>query len=411
MPKYLLSTRQFFIAENYKRRFKMKKLLLGFVLVVLNLLSFGTAHAWHAEGYILCTDQEPIVGAVVTVECDGSIYSVVESTAEGYYAIEFPHEPVVCTLSVDVSGKIDEPISILEPADAVVDNGVGSIVRVSGTHFINWLFDSPSCIITTTTSTIPATTTTTIVSPLAYCKDFLEQGNPGGWNGSLKTFDDEWALSPSGTVDMDIWLNDVPEPMLTSGCYITYDPELITITNFVPNDTTIGGQWDGGFTTLIEVESGIWFLALANFGCVEPDVDGDIFLTRATFQRQALGTVAVTIQTIPGFDTLVGCSALNYDPQIPPNTIIINDGITASGCFGNFDNDSDVDGTDAGIFKLSFGRSTYNNPCEGENPCNGDFDCDADVDGTDSYGFKAEFGRCEFDNPCPSNVATVECTY
>ena len=134
----------------------MKKLLLGFAIVALHLLGFGTAHAWHAEGFIICTNQEPIARAVVTVEADGSIYSVVESTAEGYYAIAFPHEPVAFSLSVDVSGKIDEPTSVLFPSDTVVDNGVGSVVRVSGTHFINWLFESPSCIITTTTSTIPA---------------------------------------------------------------------------------------------------------------------------------------------------------------------------------------------------------------------------------------------------------------
>jgi hypothetical protein len=249
------------------------------------------------------------------------------------------------------------------------------------------------------------------VSPYSYSKDFLEQGNPGGWIGSLKTFDDEWALSPSGTVDMDIWLNDLPEPMLTAGCYITFDPDLITITNLVPNDTHNGGQWDGGATSLLEIEPGIWFLALADFGCVEPDVDGDILLARATFQRQAVGVVEVTIQTIPEFDTLVDCSGVNYDPLIPSNTIIINDGITASGCFGNFDNDSDVDGTDAGIFKLDFGRSTLSNPCEGDMPCNGDFDCDTDVDGNDAYEFKTEFGRCQFANPCPISAATVNCTY
>ena len=32
-------------------------------------------------------------------------------------------------------------------------------------------------------------------------------------------------------------------------------------------------------------------------------------------------------------------------------------------CEGNFDNDQDVDGTDAGLFKSNFGRSEFINPC------------------------------------------------
>lgn len=34
------------------------------------------------------------------------------------------------------------------------------------------------------------------------------------------------------------------------------------------------------------------------------------------------------------------------------------------------------------------------------NPCRGNFDCDEDVDGTDAAVFKASFGRSPFKNPC-----------
>jgi hypothetical protein len=37
-------------------------------------------------------------------------------------------------------------------------------------------------------------------------------------------------------------------------------------------------------------------------------------------------------------------------------------------CEGNFDNDQDVDGTDAGLFKSNFGRSEFINPCPACNP-------------------------------------------
>ena len=32
---------------------------------------------------------------------------------------------------------------------------------------------------------------------------------------------------------------------------------------------------------------------------------------------------------------------------------------------GNFDNDQDVDGSDAGIFKANFGRNEFFEPCPG----------------------------------------------
>ena len=35
-------------------------------------------------------------------------------------------------------------------------------------------------------------------------------------------------------------------------------------------------------------------------------------------------------------------------------------------------------------------------------PCEGNFDCDTDVDGTDAAVFKEDFGRSQFKNPCPN---------
>jgi hypothetical protein len=80
-------------------------------------------------------------------------------------------------------------------------------------------------------------------------------------------------------------------------------------------------------------------------------------------------------------------------------------------CAGNFDCDSDVDGSDAREFKEDFGRSIFSNPCNQVNLCNGDFDCDSDVDGSDARGFKSDFGRSSFANPCPICVAGPWCVY
>ena len=158
---------------------------------------------------------------------------------------------------------------------------------------------------------------------ISYCKDFLE---PGNQDGSLKTFDEEWTLDQNETVEMNIWINDVPDSLLTAGFFIEFDPALIQITNVVPNDTDHDGPWDPAEP--VSPEPGIWAVSLLNFSCVETDDDGDILLGKVTFQSQSSGSTAIIITTIPNFDTLVGCSepATNYDPQIMQNTITINNG-------------------------------------------------------------------------------------
>ena len=80
-------------------------------------------------------------------------------------------------------------------------------------------------------------------------------------------------------------------------------------------------------------------------------------------------------------------------------------------CEGNFDMDSDIDGSDAATFKIDFGRSSLNNPCTNTKSCNGDFDCDEDVDGTDAALFKEDFGRNPFHNPCSPCIVGEWCSY
>ena len=75
-------------------------------------------------------------------------------------------------------------------------------------------------------------------------------------------------------------------------------------------------------------------------------------------------------------------------------------GAAASPCAANFDEDADVDGSDASTFKGDFGRSSMLNPCASSDLCDGDFNCDGDVDGSDASGFKGDFGRGLFQNPC-----------
>ena len=62
-------------------------------------------------------------------------------------------------------------------------------------------------------------------------------------------------------------------------------------------------------------------------------------------------------------------------------------------CEGNFDGDTDVDGSDLAVFAGDFGRTD----CASAPPCEGDFDDDDDVDGSDLAKFAADFGRTD----CP----------
>ena len=101
-----------------------------------------------------------------------------------------------------------------------------------------------------------------------------------------------------------------------------------------------------------------------------------------------------------------------YNPEqedlYPPQGNNIGD---ACDCEGDFGCDGDCDGTDAATFKVDFGRSAFEDPCDEVNSCNGDFDCDKDCDGTDAALFKTDFGRSTFNNPCPVCTVGVWCSY
>lgn len=62
-------------------------------------------------------------------------------------------------------------------------------------------------------------------------------------------------------------------------------------------------------------------------------------------------------------------------------------------CEGDFNGDSDVDGSDLAAFAADFGRTD----CDQGQECEGDFNGDGDVDGSDLAVFAADFGRTD----CP----------
>jgi hypothetical protein len=123
---------------------------------------------------------------------------------------------------------------------------------------------------------------------------------------------------------------------------------------------------------------------------------------------------------IPGDNPCINGEKLNCDDNCPSDANSLQEDSSppqgngigdACDCEGDFDCDGDCDGTDASTFKMDFGRSAFENPCEGIDPCNGDFDCDNDCDGTDAARFKLDFGRSSFNNPCPACTVGGWCNY
>ena len=199
---------------------------------------------------------------------------------------------------------------------------------------------------------------------IEYCKDFLESGNPGGWSGSLKTWDDEWSLTVGEAVELDIWINDVPLPLLSGGFWIEYDPSKVSIVSVAAYDgSDIPGPWEVAFTVKVLDPGGpgTYLVSVSPpLMPATPDGDGDIIIAKVRFRCESEGDANITISTIPGLDTFVGDTTV-FDGDIVDNILVIHQEIDI--CEGDFDNDGDQDGTDAALFKTDFGRSPFNRPC------------------------------------------------
>lgn len=167
---------------------------------------------------------------------------------------------------------------------------------------------------------------------IEYRADFLEPDNPGGWTESLKTFEDGWTLSPSQSASVDIWLDHVPETLITAGFWIQFDNKKIAIasTDIHVYDGTneLTGPWDSGMTQIIPPpnEPAAYMVVCGNLGAVTPDKDKSIIIGKIKLLSTEEGKTEITITTIPGFDTVVGNDGTNYDLDIMPYTITISQG-------------------------------------------------------------------------------------
>ncbi len=227
----------------------------------------------------------------------------------------------------------------------------------------------------------------------SYRIDVLEQGNPGGWEESLKTFDDETTIAQSETVGMDIWLGDVAEPLITAGFWMEFDASQMDIIS-----TDVYSQpWDSGMSQTVENPQGpgSYMVTLGNLSSASPDGEDDIILAKVMFQCTSFDDVTVTLATIPNFDTVVGDSTGVYDSEIAPHTInfyptgggpaVCDDGIActidSSGPDGQCVNIPDDSLCDDGLFCNGTETCDPLSGCQaGSDFCNPQEECDEETD-------------------------------
>jgi len=227
----------------------------------------------------------------------------------------------------------------------------------------------------------------------SYRIDVLEQGNTGGWETSLQTFDDEVTILQSEIVAADIWIHDVPEPLITAGFWMEFDASHISII-----DADLYSEpWDAGMSQTVKDPKGpgTYMVTVGNLSTVSSDSEGDIIIAKVLFQCTSSDDVSVTLTPIPGFDTVVGDSAGVYDLDIMPHTITLqptggviadcDDGIActvdSSGPDDQCSNVPDDTLCDDGLFCNGAETCDPSSGCgPGSDPCDSPGECDEETD-------------------------------
>lgn len=177
-------------------------------------------------------------------------------------------------------------------------------------------------------STLALSLMTSPCLAIKFCNDVLEQRNPGGSSNSRKTWDDEWIIGGAGEVEVDIWINDVPENLITAAIYLEFDPSQISILSADIYDDI----WDGAMSRPQPNPNGpgSYAVTVGDLSSVAPDRDGDLPIARFQFSCVENCNVQITVNTVPGFASVVGNSGTTYDLSIAPNVFTIEQGTTTT---------------------------------------------------------------------------------
>jgi len=141
---------------------------------------------------------------------------------------------------------------------------------------------------------------------VTYKTDVLETGNPGGWPGISKTFDDEFTVTvtPGTTFDVDIWINDAPDYAVAGGFWVDFQDytALIALTEIEIYNNPLG-PWDVdsgyvGIGPTTGMPDGAAVSMTLGLGGAFPDLEDDIIIARCSFECLGWGIADITIRII-----------------------------------------------------------------------------------------------------------------
>lgn len=188
---------------------------------------------------------------------------------------------------------------------------------------------------------------------IRYSADFLEDGNPGGYGEcsitslpcssnhdcvvaigedcedfGLKTFDEDWNMFLGEEVEIDIWINDAPESLMSAGFAIRYNPSLATIQSVeVYDGNDLPGPWSLPTTKVPDFEGpGTYFIVTNNFSGVSPDRYHDIPIAKIHLICNSLSShnVTFTTQIFSAYSLVISSNGTSYDSEILDMVVTIN---------------------------------------------------------------------------------------
>jgi len=166
---------------------------------------------------------------------------------------------------------------------------------------------------------------------VTYTTDVLEQGNPGGWTASLKTFDEEVIANQGQSLTIDIWATDAPGQATAGGLWIDYtgSTNIISYVSAQRYNKEIGslpGPWQPGAGVIIDEPDGpgTLMVIVGNLGGATPDGDGDIIIARVVMEVLSSDDAEIVVSTVPSVMTWGPADNGWNDASIEPATLTLS---------------------------------------------------------------------------------------
>ena len=169
----------------------------------------------------------------------------------------------------------------------------------------------------------------------------------------IKSFDDEYTVSPRQQFDVDIYLGGTDgTPATVGGVWIDFSGS----TDILAYVSAVGAvpPWDPtvSITVMPPDQPSFIMIAVMSSSGVLPDADGDIIVGRVTLECTGPGNAYITFSTIPSMQTWSPNPPYD-DNLISPTTLVIHQ-------FADYDSDGICDSQDNCIYVANPGQEdTY----------------------------------------------------